>query len=99
MKTVRIIEINLILLLAVVSIVQANETVYVIQVDGLACPFCAYGIEKQLSAIEGVDSIVVDISKGQVFVTMQQSTVLNKKRAQQAITDAGFTNPKPLFLE
>ncbi len=90
MKTVRIIVINLILLL-VAPIVQAKETIYTIQVDGLGCPFCAYGIEKQLSAIEGVDSVVVDISKGLVNVTMQKDTRLDKEQARQAVTDAGFT--------
>ena len=88
MKTIRIIVINLLL---AVSIAQANEAIYAIQVDGLGCPFCAYGIEKQLSAIDGVDSVAVDISKGLVNVTMQKDTLLNKEQAQQAVTNAGFT--------
>lgn len=78
-------------ILLMLSIAQADEAVYTIQVDGLSCPFCAYGIEKQLSEIDGVDSVVVDISKGLVNVTMQQDRLFNKKQAQQAVTDAGFT--------
>ncbi len=73
------------------SIAQADEAVYTIRVDGLGCPFCAYGIEKQLSAINDVDSVVVDISKGLVNVTMQQDILLDKEQAQQAVTNAGFT--------
>lgn len=90
MKSIRAIVINLCFLL-ILSVAQADEAVYSLQVDGLGCPFCAYGIEKQLSAIEGVEQIKVDINKGQVFVTMQQDTILNKKQAQQAVSDAGFT--------
>lgn len=73
------------------TVAQAEPTVYTIQVDGLGCPFCTYGIEKQLSAINGVDSVVVDISNGLVNVTMQKDTLLDKKQAQQAVTDAGYT--------
>ena len=78
-------------ILLILSIAQAEEAVYTIQVDGLSCPFCAYGIEKQLSAIDGVDSVAVNISKGLVNVTMLQGILLDKKQAQQAVTDAGFT--------
>ncbi len=39
----------------------AAPPAYKLRVDGLACPFCAYGIEKQLSKLEGVERIDVDI--------------------------------------
>ena len=90
MKTMRKILTGVGLLL-MLFIAQADEAVYTIQVDGLSCPFCAYGIEKQLSAIDGVESVVVDISNGLFNVTMQQDTLLNKEQAEQAVTDAGFT--------
>ena len=32
----------------------AAGTEYQLRVDGLACPFCAYGIEKKLKKTEGV---------------------------------------------
>lgn len=70
---------------------NAGVAVYALQVDGLGCPFCTYGIEKQLSAIDGVDKVAVDLSKGQVVVIMKQNASLTEKQAQQAITDAGFT--------
>ena len=90
MKTIRTIVISLFFLLAL-SMAQADEAVYALQVDGLGCPFCAYGIEKQLSAIDGVDNVVVDLNKGLVIVTMEQGAGLGKQQAQQAVTDAGFT--------
>ncbi len=90
MKTIRKILTGVGVLL-VLSIAQADEAVYTIQVDGLSCPFCAYGIEKQLSAIDGVASVVVNINKGLVNLTMKQGILLDKKLAQQAVTDAGFT--------
>ena len=90
MKTIRMIMINLFFLLSL-SMANAGVAVYALQVDGLGCPFCTYGIEKQLSAIDGVDKVAVDLSKGQVVVIMKQNASLTEKQAQQAITDAGFT--------
>jgi len=64
---------------------------YQLEVDGLACPFCAYGIEKQLSKLEGVERLEVDISKGQVLIRMTDGASLNKTDAEQAVKKAGFT--------
>ena len=69
----------------------AVPEVYQLGVDGLACPYCAYGIEKQLSYIDGVENIEVNIKKGQVIVTMVEGAVLSEERARQATADAGFT--------
>ncbi len=78
-------------LLLILSTAQAGDAIYIIHVDGLSCPFCAYGIEKQLSAIEGVDKVAVDVGKGEVTVSMQQNSILNEQQVLQAVTDAGFT--------
>ena len=61
------------------------------RVDGLACPFCAYGIEKQLSAIEGVESVETDIKSGAVIVTMAPGSTLDEDAARKAVKAAGFT--------
>ena len=91
MKTIRTIIMTGLFFLWTLSMAQAGEAVHALQVDGLGCPFCAYGIEKQLSAIDGVDKVVVDLKKGLVIVTMKQDASLAKKQARQAVTDAGFT--------
>lgn len=49
--------------------VLATQQTYKLRVDGLACPFCAYGVEKQLNTIKGVQRIDVDIASGAVSVT------------------------------
>ncbi len=65
--------------------------VYELQVDGLSCPFCAYGIEKRLTQIEGVQSLQTDISGGVVVVTMRPDASLDEDEARQAVEKAGFT--------
>ena len=90
MKKVRNMVMTLMLLL-LLPVANAASAVYSLKVDGLACPFCAYGIEKKLSAIDGVEDIKVDIKEGQVIVTMADGTSLSEQRARRAVTDAGFT--------
>ena len=41
----------------------AADKSYVLGVDGLACPFCAYGIEKRLNKVDGVTGVEVDVGK------------------------------------
>ncbi len=90
MRKTTVLPIFLIFILTLAS-AHAGENVYTLQVDGLACPFCSYGIEKQLRSLQGVADIEVDINEGSVKVTMQQSASLDEKQARQAVQDAGFT--------
>jgi mercuric ion binding protein len=61
------------------------------QVDGLACPFCTYGIEKKLTAIEGVARVETDIGSGTVAVTMAEGATLDEATARGAVKAAGFS--------
>ena len=90
MKKLKLLLLVLAFLLLPVGAYAASE-VYELGVDGLACPYCAYGIEKQVSYIDGVETIEVNIKMGQVIVTMVEGAVLSEERARQATADAGFT--------
>lgn len=68
-----------------------EPAVYELQADGLACPFCAYGIEKQLGGIEGVASVETDVKSGTVTITMEEGATLDEADAERAIDKAGFT--------
>lgn len=67
------------------------QATYRLHVDGLACPFCAYGIEKQLNAVKGVQRIEVDIATGTVVVTMAEAATLDQATADKAVKKAGFS--------
>lgn len=64
---------------------------YKLAVDGLACPFCAYGIERKLNAVEGVGKVDVDIASGIVTVTMAEGATLDQATARNAVKEAGFS--------
>lgn len=77
--------------LLVSSVVLAADTRYTIRVDGLACPYCAYGIEKKLKKIEGVKKIDIDLDNGRVMVRVSKNTTLSEPQMKKLFKDAGFT--------
>lgn len=78
----------------------AAGTQYNLRVDGLSCPFCAYGIEKKLIRTEGVESVVFDLEKGMLKVKVAEGVILTEAQLKQLVDDAGFTlrsmNEQPL---
>lgn len=69
----------------------AAGTQYYLRVDGLACPYCAYGIEKKLKAIEGVGKIDVNLNAGLVVVDVAEGVSLSEPQMKTLFQDAGFT--------
>lgn len=69
----------------------ASCTHYEMRVDGLACPFCVYGVEKKLKALDGVSNITVDLDKGLVSVDMVEGKSLTDEQMKKLMNDAGFT--------
>ncbi len=69
----------------------AVGTHYNIRVDGLACPFCAYGIEKKFKKIDGISNIKVDLNKGLVSVDAKAGMELKEAKLKKLFNDSGFT--------
>jgi len=62
-----------------------------IAVDGLGCPFCVYGIEKQLKHIDGVKKVDIELKTGLALVTLENGVSPNISTFQNAVKKAGFT--------
>ena len=69
----------------------AAGTQYQMRVDGLACPYCAYGIEKKLNAIDGVEKIDIDLEKGLVIVNVAEGVKISDEQMTRLFDDTGFT--------
>ncbi len=65
--------------------------VYELGVDGIACPFCAYGIEKELAAIPSVEKIDIDLGRGVITVRLKDGATLDEAAARKAAKNAGFS--------
>jgi mercuric ion binding protein len=93
MKTSSFIFITIALLLGLAwsSFSFASGSQYDLRVDGLACPFCAYGIEKKFTKTEGVASVGIDLGKGLVIVQTVDGKIFEEDELKTIIHDAGFT--------
>lgn len=69
----------------------AEGAVLHVWVDGLACPFCAYGLEKKLKPLPGVERVRIDYRQGWVEVTLEEGARLEEAAIRRAIRAAGFT--------
>ncbi len=69
-----------------------------VKVNGMACPFCAYGLEKKLKAIDGVKEIDIDVENGIASLEFETDKVADKKTIEEAVTKAGFTPDSVTFL-
>ncbi len=64
---------------------------YALRVDGLACPFCVYGLEKKLRSLPGVERVETNLEDGVVLVVLREGAALEEAAARQAVRDAGFS--------
>lgn len=70
--------------------VPTHPNAYVLRVDGLACPFCAFGIEKEFSKQPGVTNTNVNLANGVLIVTVKPGTRFTDAQLKQVVHDAGF---------
>ena len=69
----------------------AEEANVTLMVDGLSCPFCAYGLEKKIKKIDGVEGLEVDLESGKVEIRFTNRGDVEIEKIEQAVRDAGFT--------
>ncbi len=71
-----------------------------VRIDGLACPFCAYNIEKRVKTLEGVERdarIVTSIKHGVAKFPWKSGVAFDPAAVRKAIHEAGFT-PRELTV-
>lgn len=76
------------------SVSYAAEAFYEIRADGLACPYCAYGIEKKFMKISGVKHVDINLKQGKVAVTGIENLELGEEQLKTLFNDSGFTYRK-----
>jgi copper chaperone CopZ len=81
----------LIAIIAFLPITAAAADSYRVNVEGLACPICAYRVERSLAALDGVESVEADFRTGIAIVTMAEGATLDEAAAKRAIEDTGFS--------
>jgi len=76
------------------ELLTQNKTYIKTWVDGLACPFCAYGLEKKMKKLEGIKNLSVDLNNG--FITFETPTekIPSEDILKKLIKEAGFVARK-----
>ncbi|MCH7723455.1 MAG: heavy-metal-associated domain-containing protein [Bacteroidetes bacterium] len=77
------------------SLAQSDEVK--VRVDGLSCPFCAYGLEKKLNDLDGVESINIDLEEGLVTMQVIDGEKISEEDIKTKIKEAGFTPKEIVF--
>lgn len=65
-----------------------------VSVDGLSCPFCAYGLEKKLKKMEEVEGFNIDLEGGKVDIFFSDIALVQKDKVEQVVKESGFTPRK-----
>jgi len=94
MKFFQLLFITGMLLAAPLTPVNAQEgstQSAIIQVDGLSCPFCAYGLEKHLKKINGVQGVEINMKAGKATVALKAGAQVGDTALSEAVKKAGFT--------
>ena len=70
------------ILLGITFPVFAANVQYELRVDGLACPYCAYGIEKKIKALGGVDKGSIEIKLNEGRAIEEAIGILREKKEE-----------------
>jgi mercuric ion binding protein len=88
----------LLLLLLLANPLSGQVIKATVAVDGMACPFCGYGIEKRLLKVEAVEKVMIDLVAGEAQVIAEPGRSINVQDIRRAVEKAGFT-PGSLEIE
>ncbi len=59
-------------------------------VNGMSCPFCAFGIEKKLRHVSGVNEVEVFLDEGRIRLVFSAENTATVQDIENAVDDAGF---------
>lgn len=64
---------------------------YSIKVDGLGCPFCAYGLEKKFKDFKGIKNVKIEMETGVFTFTYPAEKALSIEQVEAKVEEAGYT--------
>ena len=61
-----------------------------LEVNGMACPFCAFGIEKKLRAVEGVQDLTIFLDEGRIELVFSPDNGASASDIEAAVKGGWF---------
>ncbi len=77
------------ILFSTVTFAQLDE--FNVKVDGLGCPFCAYGLEKKFKELKGIKKIAIEMKKGEMTFSYPSENKLTIEQVNKQVEKAGYT--------
>jgi len=68
-----------------------ERDLFEVEVDGLGCPFCAYGLEKKIKEFKKIKDIKIDMETGDFSFTSPTENALTLVDVEAKIDKAGYT--------
>ncbi|MBI4530019.1 MAG: cation transporter [Candidatus Latescibacteria bacterium] len=76
-------------ILSTQGLAQVREVT--VKLDGLSCPFCAYGLEKKLKKVTGVEKVEIKVDAGITHLTLKKGKSVSVEEVEEAVKEGGFT--------
>ncbi len=70
---------------------QSSKDQIEVQVDGLGCPFCAYGLEKKFKEFKGIKDVEIEMETGVFTFTYPSDKAITIDQIEKKVDDAGYT--------
>ncbi|PCJ91224.1 MAG: hypothetical protein COA50_16645 [Flavobacteriaceae bacterium] len=68
------------------------ERIYIkIEIKGMACPYCSFGMVQELKKVVGVGNVEIEFKEGLAFISTPMYQNPTKESLEKIITEAGFT--------
>lgn len=67
---------------------------FTVMVEGLGCPFCAYGLEKKFKELKGLKKPAIDMETGKFTFQYPTEKKLSIEQVEQQVDAAGYTAVK-----
>ena len=62
-----------------------------IEIHGMTCPFCVYGLEKELGRLDGVESVRISLKSKRARIVLKNDAEISNGLIRETITRSGFT--------
>ena len=62
-----------------------------VAVNGMVCSFCANGLEKKFSKVDGVESVKVDLEAKEIHLVTKAGANLSDENITKLVKEAGYS--------
>jgi len=70
---------------------QSDRDQIEVQVDGLGCPFCVYGLEKKFKEFKGIKDVKIEMETGLFNFTYPSEKEMTLEKVESQVDKAGYT--------